>query len=162
MGSENNKYLLAKYWKGETSIEEEQLLRQQWGDLPEDPESTQLFQQLDQFSNLSLGPEFGESFMRSVRKEKAKTIPLWKRFQSIAATLILLIGFCAIIAIYFKPEQSQVLAVEEDPEKAYQIATEALMLMSSKLNTASEYTAKLDYFNDATAIIKDNKNKNQN
>ena len=164
MASKNNKALLEKYWRGETSAEEERLLRRQLDEFPGtfDPEEEQLFRQLDQFSNLSLGVEFGQEFMQTVTTQEARRIPIWKRLQSIAAVIILLVGLSAVIAIYFKPQPSPILAAEEDPEKAYQMATEALMLMSSKLNAASEYTAELDRFNDAAEVIKKETIQNQN
>ena len=156
MVSENKKDLLEKYWKGETTVAEENWLRQHLKDLPnaDDPEAEQLFKQLDQFAELSLDPAFGENFMDSVAEPTTKIIPIWKRFYSIAAGLVLLIGCCFVISIYLQPAPAPVLAAEEDPEKAYQMATEALLLMSSKLNTASEYTAELSRFNDAAEIIK--------
>ena len=153
----NKKYLLDKYWKGETSASEERDLLQTIASIEDlSAEEKAYFNQIEQFAQLSLNEEFENSIIEKIEREEKpsfrRIIPAF--YWKIAAAVLLLLSLTFLFFPYQKTEEPALLAMEEDPEKAFEITKQALLLVSAKLNKASEITVALDKFNEAQERIK--------
>lgn len=133
--------LLAKYWNGETSLDEEEELKAHFS------------------KNPSLAPT-GLYFRSLNKRAEVKTV---KNFQkpgrwftksrlSIAATIAIGVTVGAIILQDAgKRNEFEI----NDPEEAYRIAQTVLMKMSSNLNEAELHTGQLKKLNKAEELIKE-------
>ena len=118
------------------------------------------FKQLQTFSKLELDQAFKTKLEEAFELQKGDRVRaifpsvLWK-----AAAI-----FCVGIGSYYLWLPSTVTtaeplaAIEDDPEKAFEITKQALLLVSTKLNKASELNTGLDKFDEAQSKIK-RKNK---
>jgi hypothetical protein len=149
--------LKEKYWKGETSIEEEQLLfNEQATSLDETKEEAQYFNKIKQFRQLSLETDFTESFINEKQEAKFRTIRkvVPAIYWQAAAAILLVLSFYFIFPTVQETKEVPVIALEEDPEAAFEVTKQALLLISTKLNKASEVTTALDKFGETQAKIK--------
>lgn len=157
--------LLDRYWEGETSLEEEELLRSFFADhqqnLPPDLQEA--------------APLFGYFATEATRQvpampemEAPQTIVVtmprpWQHWMKYAAALLMAAGLTYSVQQYrIKQDQTNnalVLHQEDtydDPEKAYAATKKALELLAKNLNKGTAQVQKLNYFNEATEIIKAN------
>lgn len=133
--------LLAKYWEGTTSLEEEREIKAH-------------FQ-----ANPSLAPE-GQYF-RALKDKKATKLaaikhPSQKRTRtqwSVAAAIV--IGIAAALLVVEDARQQREFVVD-DPKEAYEITRKALLMVSSGLNDGQKISTKeLVKINEAQEIIQD-------
>ena len=162
MDLKNVKALYKKYWDGKTSIEEEETLKNIYVDSENIDESERIYLQFLEKERSSdvLGSEFDDSIIEIVESKndtrKSKTYRFWYAAASIV--------FFATIGIIFKNnfvEPTVPAAVVQqdtfdDPEKAFEETKKALLLLSSKLNSGSEYTTKFSKFEQNQKRIKQN------
>jgi hypothetical protein len=146
------KKLLYKYLEGETSLEEEALLREQFNriDLPgDDPELKEMFRYfLD--ARQETAPQFNitEELNALIENEQEKETrhrfrPLYALIGSAAAVLLISFG---IFHFLDKPEPT-IKDTFKDPKLAYLETKRALLLISNTMNrnTANlKYLAKVD------------------
>jgi hypothetical protein len=133
--------LLAKYWEGTTSLEEEREIKAH-------------FQ-----ANPSLAPE-GRYFqaLKDKKATKLGTIkhPSQKRTRtqwSVAAAIV--IGIAAALLVVEDARQQREFVVD-DPKEAYEITRKALLMVSSGLNDGKNISTKeLVKINEAQEIIQD-------
>ncbi len=134
--------LLNQYFKGETSLEEENQLRQYFNSTNVDKRLVH-FQSLFQFTQKEKGlqspTQLGATILKSVKEGRVIGMS-WKKWMA-AACIILVSGL--VIWNYTRQEEKRYAAVKEiqDPELAYQITKEALMLVSNKLNDGASKAA---------------------
>ncbi len=156
MEAKNQSELVKKYWAGESTEEEEKHLL--GSDLDALEETNQAhFQQLKKFSQMSLGADFGKEIMAKIEHDNTPVRRLnpnliWK----VAAAVLL----CLSMYFLYQPieqssEEVQLAALEEDPEKAFEITKQALLLVSAKLNKAAKVDLPLDKFEEVQTKIKD-------
>ncbi len=156
MEAKNQSELVKKYWKGESSVEEEkELLKSNLSHL-EVKENTH-FQQIRDFSKMSLGPDFEAELMAKIKQESTPVRQLHPRMLLRVAAAVLV---CVSMYFLYQPleqttEETQLAALEEDPEKAFEITKQALLLVSAKLNKASKVALPLDKFEETQTKIKD-------
>ena len=142
------KQLLEKYWRGETSPEEEIRLRAIVPHLDEVASEEKIyFEQLDQFSELSLDETFDIDYLeqQSSTKTKIRSLTFFQNIRKIAAAALILLSL-AVMTYRMMDQKAPVLAEEEDPQKAFELAKQSLMLISSKLNKGATYTYELEHF----------------
>jgi hypothetical protein len=150
--------LLDKYWEGESSLEEEVLLRsfyaEEHPDLPADLlEAQSMFRYFKAEANKEL-PVLPELELPPVIKIRA--LDHWMKY---AAIFLIAVGL-GYAARQFQAKQSRmnvVLAEQdtyEDPQKAYAATQKALQLLAKNLNKGTTKVQKLSYFNEATEKIK--------
>ena len=134
--------LREKYWKGETSVDEERLLK--LSAKADDKNADDMF-----FKTLGQ--------MKSNKKEihfeipKSKKRYLWS-FTSIAASIIIIIG----LAIGFNNNSKSDPYEIDDPELAYNITKEALMMVSGELNKGKNYSSRIDKINEVKTVLINN------
>jgi len=150
--------LLEKYWEGESSLEEEQMLRHFFVThtqaLPEDlREAAPMFQ----YFRLEQEKEIPQPAARIVPLRKSKP---WQHWMKYAAVLLIMAGVGYSVQ-QFRQKQHELIAADwtqqdtfDDPEKAYAETQKALQILSRNLNKGTEQMEKLSYFNDATQKIK--------
>ena len=152
---------LEKYWKGETSLEEEAQLRRYFQE-QEPPAHLRsvaaLFQHYDAPPALDAG--FDERLKPHLREEKA--VPMWPNLLKIAAVVALfLLGALWVKHAYLDAPAPTPVAVApdtyEDPERAYEEAKQALLLVSSLMNEGTQHLTKLEEFDEAQQTIKSQK-----
>lgn len=158
MEANNQSEIAKKYWEGTTTEKEEKALLNSSLDGIEEGEKAH-FELLKQFSKVSLDATFEEELMNKIGAKKQaitrRLIPAlaWK----VAA--VVLIG----LSTYFLYEPMtvvedtpQIAALEaEDPEKAFEVTKQALMLISSKLNKAAKVDLPLSKFEETRMKIQE-------
>ncbi|MGK0387281.1 MAG: hypothetical protein ACI94Y_000005 [Maribacter sp.] len=135
--------LLKKYWTGETSLKEENILFNYFNQELIDKRLIQhqpIFKYIKKEKKKELSTVLNSEL---IQKNNTKIIPIrrWKKWTA-AASIILMSGL--FIWNYNAPNNDKKFAsVKEiqDPELAYQITKEALMLVSSKLNKGAKEAA---------------------
>ncbi|MEM6319781.1 MAG: hypothetical protein AAF960_19065 [Bacteroidota bacterium] len=152
--------LREKYWRGETSISEEKAFLENNNSVSTEEEAD-YFNDLQAFSKLTLDDAFGEKIMAEIENEsisEATLRPFIPRVVwQIAAAIALLVG---TYVAYQSAEltapnvEKTIVLQEEDPEKAFEVTKQALLLISQNLNKASEVTGALDKFESAQTKIK--------
>jgi len=156
MEAKNQSELVKKYWAGESSgSEEKQLLESDLSSL--DEKNRIHFQQLKDFSKMSLGTNFEKELMAKVEVKNTPIRRLNPKMIWSAAAAVLI---CLPLYFLYQPmehtiEEAQIAALEEDPEKAFEITKQALLLVSTKLNKAAKVEIPLKKFEEVRTKIKD-------
>ena len=132
-----NKKLLDKYWQAESSLAEEQQLREAANAMESEKES-QYFNTLHSFSAVTLDASFEEELLKKIDlQEKAKPrLSSYMTIRNIAASVLLVIG--AAYSVWFVQEQQQREAIAS--KVAFEEAKASLLLISSKLNKGTSST----------------------
>jgi hypothetical protein len=149
----NKKEVLDRYWKGETTLEEETWLKEE--------NVHPLFQYLNASTRAS-----SKLTIDQVVSQEVKTIPQARRFRmfslnqwipAVAASFLLI----AAAIFFLKPEkqtqaqQFAMLETYDDPAEAYAEVKEALLLVSAQLNqTSNEVAAQISKAEPYTEIFK--------
>ena len=137
------KKLLEKYWAGETTVQEEQLLKQHFNESHNISPAGQYFKSLNEFKELKPNLSF---------KQRN-----YSRF-TVAASIA--IGI--IVAVFvFRDAQSKDAFLVEDPQEALEITRNALMMVSSSLNEGGNYSLQLKKFDDTKQILKNKEIKDE-
>jgi hypothetical protein len=145
------KKLLNKYLEGETSLEEEALLREQFHrtDLPgDDPELKEMFRYFldsrqETAPQFNITDELNALIQNAQEKQTRRLNPLYAWIGSAAAVLLISLG---IFQYLNKPEPT-IKDTFKDPKLAYLETKRALLLISNTMNrnTANlKYLAKVD------------------
>ena len=133
------KQLSEKYWKAETTLEEEKKLIKNItsSNDPLDPQEVEYFKTLEQFSKARLNDDFDKKFFEGIRESETKTIRFYHhKWIQMAASVILVIGMAG--GIHFQKQRE--LARQQEARAAFEIAKNALFLVSDKMNRGNEYT----------------------
>jgi hypothetical protein len=130
MGSQIDK-LLEKYWNGETSLEEEKVIKSHFKSNPALNNESNYFRYLTK--------------QKSVKYKGSKSISNKKAWLSAAATITIGVITAALV---FNDAKKDPFAIE-DPEKAFQATKDALMMIGSELNQGQSHTLELTKFNKA-------------
>lgn len=135
------KQLAEKYWKADTTVEEEIELKKQMissDDLSTDPQEVEYFKILEQFSSIKLSDDFDDQFFAKINDE----LPVKKFFErkwlQLAASVLLVIGVVGGMGFHSYKEKQ--LARQQEAREAFEIAKSALFMVSEKMNRGSQYT----------------------
>jgi len=139
MESQINK-LREKYWRGETSVEEERKLKVLLNKQNEESPEKMFFKELETRKQEQGKIEFSYP--------KNRNAFIWK-ISSIAATIIILIAFTIGYNNYEKPDPYEI----KNPQQAYEVSLEALRLVSSELNRAKTYSSRIEKINEVKKSI---------
>ncbi len=134
------KKLKQKYWEGETSVQEEIDLKTHFHkDLPLDNENA-FFKEINKRKSVQADIQF----VPPKRRNKM----LWQ-LSSVAATIAIIIAF----TINYRTNNNDNQFVVDDPQQAYEISMQALMMVSSELNKGKIYSARMDKVNEIKQLI---------
>lgn len=137
MGSQIDE-LLARYWDGETTLQEEAQIREYFQRQPSLTPDGRYFREL----NLRREIEPGE-----IRHPGRIQRRAW---LSIAASVT--IGLIVAVFVIHDARQTRDFVVD-DPQEAYEITRKALFMVSSTLNEGSTYSNELKKINKAEKIV---------
>lgn len=136
--------LVEKYWQGETSLEEEQLLQQHFkNNSAENGPEKALFTFFES--------EQANTYTKEVKMPKAKIRFLSPKVMSIAASLAILL---AALWTFNQYNQSSNQTVIDDPEIAMQLTREAFALLNGKVELGEKAITDNIVHLDKTLIFK--------
>lgn len=147
----NISQLIEKYFRGETTLEEEQQLKvffQQEDIAPEWKVYQPLFKLLEVEQGRKMGDHFENKVYQKIQASQRKTriIPLVHRWAGAVAASLLLVLSIWWLYPELSPEPASAINWEqyepEDPREAYQITKEALMKVSVELNRGAQKAAE--------------------
>jgi hypothetical protein len=156
--------LIDKYYKGSTTLEEEEALKKHFSSMTdlEDPDSI-YFRFLREASTKNPpGDDFDEKIIGLISEKES--VPQKKnvilKYWYLAASFVLLIGLAYAFRDVLTPVEPQIQIVEtdtfEDPQKAFEETKKALLILSSNLNKGETYVAEFSKFEQSQKILKQN------
>ncbi|MGJ8685185.1 MAG: hypothetical protein ACSHWW_11205 [Nonlabens sp.] len=147
--------LLNKYWEGQTSLEEEQQLKDYFNSnevAPEHEVYRSIFNTFELENELEKGLEF-DAFAKMSPVEK----PVDRSMIKVLKGLGIAAGFAAVIALgstYIGVEKTETnLGTYDDPKEAYYATVEALQLVSTKFNNGRSNLQPLEEINNQTEKV---------
>jgi hypothetical protein len=153
------KQLLEKYYAGETSLEEEELIRNYFSSTNTGSDfeiENQLFGALD--LNKSFAPENLEAeIMKSIQESESKVIKTQKislkafSTWAAAALLVFSVGF----GWYFSQTRNPKMLADtyQDPQIAYQETMRVLALVGSKMDKARQNLQPIEKLDNAVKVL---------
>jgi len=132
--------LRKKYWEGNSSIEEEKLLKQLLKAESKSDAEKGYFEEIAKRKKLE--PEV--VFEHPERKSK-----LLITISSMAATIIILVS----LVIGFSGNEEKNQFAIDDPQQAYEISQKALLFVSAKLNKGKNYSAQMGKINEVKKMV---------
>lgn len=166
MDSNNIQQLLEKYWKCETTLEEEQDLRFyfQRADVPESlKETAELFRYFEMEKSKALNENFNEVVTKQIHKRqgvKLVSMVSWIQIARVAAGVLVV-----VVAGYFirqevrKSYPAEVADTYSDPKLAFEETKKALMMISKSFGKAKKEAGKINMFNEAEKKIQGKQNE---
>lgn len=158
MDSKRIEQLLEKYWACETSVEEEQVLREYFAVPANDgsmKELASMFRYFDQQRRKEMqDPALDARIHEIVRPKRAKLRRLLHNSIRIAAGIVVL-----MVAVWFVRSEIRQTTPQElvdtysDPELAFEETKKALLMISRSFGTAEEQAKKINLFNEAQQQI---------
>jgi hypothetical protein len=155
MDSKRIEELLKKYWNCESSLEEEQQLRQYFrgSQVPEQwRETANLFRYFEENKKKALTDvAFDHDVLAKVRQpEKGRMASLVRSSMRIAAGIaVLTVAFWFVKTEIRKSTPQDIVDTYDDPKLAFEETKKALMMISKSFGTAEEQTRKINLFNEA-------------
>jgi len=134
------KGLYEKYWQGETSVEEERLIKEYFKSNPDQSPESQYFENIE----AKKGNKSEKPFEHPGRK-------IQRVWLSVAAAVV--IGLLSLPFIFQQETKQDQFAVD-NPAEAYEITRASLMMVSNGLNKGKTYSKELSKFNEVKTIIK--------
>lgn len=160
MDSERIEGLLEKYWRGETSLEEEAQLHQYFRQTPAPDalkEAAMLFRYFGNEKNKRLtDASFDASVIKKVRyPSKGRIATLVFNTMRIAAGIIVLVLAVWLVRMELRKSVPDEMAdTYDDPKMAFEETKKALMMISRSFSTAEEQAKKINLFNEAQQDLK--------
>jgi hypothetical protein len=157
--------LLIKYWNCETSLEEEQQLREYFRgeSVPEQwKETATLFRYFEERKKKTLNDvSFDREVLEKVKAPKGKMVKLVQNTLRIAAGVAVL-----MVAIWFVRNEirndsvaqnpGQIKDTYNDPKLALEETKKAFLMISKSFGTAEEQAKKINIFNEAQEEVQKN------
>lgn len=165
MDSNRIEEMLNRYWNCETSLEEEQQLRDYFKgkEIPDQlKETAALFQYFEVQKKQELtDPGFDKQVLKKTRAPKGKMVSLVYNAMRIAA------GIAALVLATFLIRNEMLKGkmeedTYEDPKLAFEETKKALMMISKSFGTAEDKAKKINLFNEAQEQVqKENETPSQ-
>lgn len=160
MDSSKLQLLLQKYWSGETTLEEEQLLKDhfQQAEVPDElSEVAAMFRYFDQTKKNALNDiAFDRTLIEKVtgKPNQGKSRNLVFNSMRIAAGVVVVMAATWFIRKEIRQTTPQeVVDTYDDPKLAFEETKKALMMISKSFGTAEEQAKKINLFNEAQEEI---------
>lgn len=163
MDSEKIKALLERYWNCETTLEEEQGLRDFFNgnDIPENlQQEAQLFRYLKQQQELKLTDlSFEHALKQKIQPKESKLRSLFSTGLKLAAGISVVVASFWLVRQELKEDQpEEVVDTYDDPQKAFEETKRALQLISKNFGKAQKASTNINLINEATEKLqKENK-----
>ncbi|MEJ1241354.1 hypothetical protein WBG78_24605 [Chryseolinea sp. T2] len=160
MDSSRLQQLLQKYWEGETTLEEEQLLKDyfQSNEVSDElRDVASMFQYFNQAKKNNLNDiTFDRTLMDKVsaKPREGRARNLIFNSMRIAAGVVVVIAATWFIRKEIRQSTPQeVIDTYDDPKLAFEETKKALMMISKSFGTAQEQAKKINLFNEAQEEI---------
>ncbi len=149
--------LLDKYWKGETSLQEEEKLKQYFNNgkvAPEHQQFQPLFQFFKEEQDVMISDDFEKRLLEQIKNEpqaKVRTLNWARSIRTIAAVGIVLLGSIFIFNQVNKTTENNTVAKTDDrfapyeitdEKEAYEATKAALLLLSGKMKKGTSKASK--------------------
>jgi hypothetical protein len=160
MDSKTIEALLEKYWNAETTLEEEQQLKEYFsnGNVHETMQpAAALFRFFDAEKNKSLNEKFDTAVTKELRKRREGKIISMVSFRNvtrIAAGIVVVVAATYFIRSEVRKSYPQELQdTYSDPQMAFEETKKALKMISNSFGKAKHETGKIKMFNEAEKKI---------
>jgi hypothetical protein len=159
MDSKKIEELLNKYWNCESSLEEEQQLRDYFrkGDIPQEwNETAGLFRYFDAHKKKELNDvSFDRDVIRKVNSGKrGKVVSLVYNAMRIAAGIsVLMVAIWLVRQEVRKTTPQEIVDTYDDPKLAFEETKKALQMISKSFGTAETQAKKINMFNEVQREI---------
>jgi len=167
MDSSRINELLKKYWNCETSLEEEQELREHFKMRPVSDdlkETAALFHYFEENKKKSLSDiTFDGGVIEKIRTppKRTKMVSLVYNSMRFAAGLtVVLVATWFIRTEVRKSTPQELVDTYDDPKMAFEETKKALMMISKSFGTAEEQARKINMFNEAKEEIQKKEESN--
>jgi len=163
MDSDKIKDLLERYWNCETTLEEEQWLRDFFNsnEVPQSlQQEAQLFQYLKQQQNVKLSDlNFEQKLKQKLQPKEGKVRSLLMTGMKLAAGIsVVVASFWLVRQELNKEKPEEVVDTYNDPQKAFEETKRALQLISKNFGKAQKASTNINLINEATEKLqKENK-----
>jgi hypothetical protein len=158
MDSNKIEELLARYWNCETSLEEEQQLREYFRSdkLPAQlKETAPLFQYFDRNKKKTLtDASFDKEVLARIRPKGKMSSMVFNAMKIAAGIAVLAVAFVVVKNEIRKSTPQEVVDTYDDPKLAFEETKKALMMISKTFGTAEEQAKKINMFNEAQEEIR--------
>jgi hypothetical protein len=157
--------LLNKYWNCETSLEEEQQLREYFRgrEIPEQwKETATLFRYFNEHKKKALDDNaFDSEVLKKVQAPKqGRVINLLYNSMRIAAGIAVLVVATWLVRNEIRKTTPQaVVDTYDDPKLAFEETKKALMMISKSFGNAEEKAKKINMFNEAQEQVQKEETK---
>lgn len=148
--------LAEKFWNAESSLEEEQELKQLVQQAPEAEELNELkglFAHFDEAAQKTLDESFDDELLAIIQEEKkeAKVVSFndyFRKYSAIAAAVLVTI----FSSVFFYQQQNAPTSQDtfETPEEAYAELKKQLLIVSKYMNKGNSTVSELSTLGDAT------------
>lgn len=162
MDSKRIEELLDKYWKCETSLEEEQLLREYFnGDHVADQlkENAALFKFFQHQRNGSMGDVgFDDKVVTKIKPPaKIRSVSwLYNAVRIAAGVAVLVTAMWFVRSEIRKSTPQEIVDTYDDPNLALEETKKALLMISKSFGTAEQQVKKINVFNEAQEVVEGN------
>lgn len=163
MDSKRIDELLNKYWNCETSLEEEQLLKEYFNGqhIPEQfKEASPLFQYFLEQKKKSIGDLVFDERISVKPKTDRKVRSLRWVYNSMriaAGVLVLMTAIWFVRSEIRKSTPQEIVDTYDDPQLAFEETKRALLMISKSFGTAEQQAKKINLFNEAQDQIEGKK-----
>ena len=167
MDSKRIEELLDKYWKCETSLEEEQQLRDYFNGNDVDDrlkENVALFKFFQYQRNETVEDLGFDDKVVSKIKAPVKTHSvswLYNAVRIAAGVLVLVTAIWFVRSEIRKSTPQDVVDTYDDPHLALEETKKALLMISKSFGTAEEQVKKINVFNEAQEVVEGNEEAEQ-
>lgn len=160
MASKEINILVEKYWAGETTSSEEEILKAWYTEHADgsDPETERYFSMLGNFAKIKSDPNISFELPenQSVRRiNKARRFN-YTYLSRIAAVLIFAVGLTLIWKMQpdnINTETTEEVYTQEEIQESFEEAKSALLLIAAKLNKGKDAVDHLDKFSETRQRI---------
>jgi hypothetical protein len=154
MDSDRLNDLLSRYWNCETTLEEEQQLREYFRGNEIPPQLTEtaaLFRYFDAHKKKSLpDPAFDAGVLQKINApKKGKMLKLFYNSMRIAAGVAVLVMAIYLVRNEIRTSNPNAVTDESDPKLALEETKKALLMISKSFGNAEEKAKKINMFNEA-------------
>ena len=160
MDSKHIEALLEKYWNAETTLEQEQELREffQGGEVPENlNEAAMLFRYFENEKSKKLNANFDADVTKQVQQRQGgKIIPMtnWFRVARVAAGIVAVVAAVYLIGAEIRGRTPKEIAdTESDPKLALEETKKALLMISKNFHKAQREASMINLLNEAEQKI---------
>jgi hypothetical protein len=158
MDSKRLEELLQRYWECETSLEEEQELREYFckEPIPEQwKEASTLFHYFEKQREIMVRGNFEESVVSRIKAPKGKMMSLVQISLRIAAGVAVVLAAIFFVRQEIRKDSNELVFEDtyDDPEKALEETKKALMMISKGFGRAEAQAKKINLINEAQEKI---------